>query len=158
MKKNKLFRPLFRMPLLALPFIAFACATDDEPITLNLQQDAKQAPVLIEKEEAEPYKVVEQMPVFQGGDEAMFRFLGESVRYPKAAKEAGIEGLVVCSFVVEKDGSVSTIKTVKSLSPEIDKEAMRVIKMTDEKWEPGLQNGQPVRVEYTLPLRFSMNQ
>lgn len=86
----------------------------------------------------------------------MFRFLGENVRYPKEAKEADIEGIVVYSFVVEKDGSVSNIKAVKSLSPEIDKEALRVINMTNKKWEPGLQGGEPVRVEFVLPMRFTI--
>ncbi len=151
MEKNKLFRSHFRMPLLALLFMTVACSTDDEPVALNHQTDETRAPI---QEEAEAFKFVEQMPAFQGGEEEMFRFLGENVRYPKVAKEAGIEGIVVYSFVVEKDGSVSDIKVVKSLSPEIDKGALRVIKMTDKKWEPGLQGGESVRVEYTLPMRF----
>lgn len=156
MKKNKLFHSLFQMPLLALLLMSVACSTDDEPVVLNQQTDETQAPIHPKQEEAETFKFVEQMPAFQGGEEEMFKFLGENVRYPKEAKEEGIEGIVVYSFVVEKDGSVSNIKAVKSLSPEIDKEALRVIKMTDKKWEPGLQGGEPVRVEYTLPMRFTI--
>jgi TonB family protein len=156
MKRNKLIHSLFQIPLLALLSIIVACSTDDEPVVLNQHTDETQAPIYPKQEEDEAYKFAEQMPAFQGGEEEMFRFLGKNVRYPKQAKEAGIEGIVVLSFVVEKDGSVSNIKTVKSLSPEIDKEALRVIKMTDNKWDPGLQDGEPVRVEYTLPMRFTM--
>lgn len=102
------------------------------------------------------YTFADQMPVFQGGEKELFSFLGENVRYPKEAREAGIEGIVVHSFVVEKDGSITNIEMVKSLSPEIDKEALRVIKLTDKKWEPGMQEGEPVRLKYTLPMRFTI--
>ena len=156
MEKNKLFRPRFRMPLLALLFLPLACSTDDEPNVQTQQTAELQATEFPAQEDAEVYKVVDQMPAFKGGEEEMFRFLGENIRYPEKDKEAGLEGMVVYSFVVEKDGSVSAIKALKSLSPETDKEALRVIKMTDKKWEPGLQDGEPVRVEFTLPIRFAM--
>ena len=156
MKKNKLFRSLLRMPLLALLIVPLACSNDDEPNVQTQQTDEFQAPIHAGQEDGEVYKFVEQMPAYQGGEAEMYRFLGENIRYPEKAKEAGVEGMVVYSFVVEKDGSVSDIKVVKSLSPETDQEALRVIKMTNKAWEPGLQGGEPVRVEYTLPIRFAL--
>lgn len=67
-----------------------------------------------------------------------------------------MEGIVVVKFVVEKDGSITTPELEKSLHPEIDKEALRVASMTDKRWEPGIEDGQPVRVQYILPMRFTI--
>ncbi len=86
----------------------------------------------------------------------MMKFLGTNIRYPEDAKEAGVEGLVVLSFVVDANGSLSNPKVVKSLSNSTDAEAIRVIKMMDGKWQPGMQNGKAVPVIYTLPIRFAM--
>ncbi|TPE44276.1 TonB family protein [Pontibacter mangrovi] len=114
------------------------------------------APTASAQQSDKPYTYVEQMPTFEGGDQEMMKFLGTNIRYPEDAKKAGVEGLVVLSFVVDADGSLSNPKIVKSLSTSTDAEAIRVIKLMDGKWQPGKQNGKAVPVIYTLPIRFAM--
>lgn len=107
-------------------------------------------------ERQKPYTYVEQMPQFNGGEGKMLEFLGRNIRYPKSAKEAGVEGLVVLSFVVETDGSLYDITVVKKLDDATDQEAMRVVREMDGHWTAGKQNGKTVPVRYTLPIRFAM--
>ena len=102
------------------------------------------------------FDVVEQMPEFPGGAHALFEFLGKNIRYPEAAEKAGIQGRVIVTFVVMKDGSVDRAKVVKSVSPELDAEALRCVKSMP-KWIPGKQNGEAVNVKYTIPLTFRLD-
>ena len=109
----------------------------------------------VEKAEKEAFDVVEQMPQFPGGPAALMQFLSSNVKYPKEAFEQGIQGRVIANFVVEKDGSITEAKIVKSVSPELDAEALRVIGSMPN-WMPGMQNGEPVRVKYTVPITFRL--
>lgn len=102
-----------------------------------------------------PFDFVEHMPSFPGGQSALMQYLARNIKYPPIAEENGIQGRVVCSFVVERDGSVSDIRILKSVDPSLDKEAQRVI-ASMPKWIPGKQNGQTVRVKYTLPVTFRL--
>ena len=102
------------------------------------------------------FDVVEEMPQYPGGPKALMEFLGSSVQYPEEAEKAGIEGRVIATFVVEKDGSISNAKVVKSVDPLLDAEALRVIGAMPN-WKPGKQNGQVVRVKYTIPLSFHLD-
>jgi periplasmic protein TonB len=111
--------------------------------------------VVAEVVEEKPYTYVEQMPAFPGGETEMMKYLGKNIRYPAAAQRAGVEGLVVLSFVVSKTGEISEIQVVKGLGAGCDEEAMRVVK-TMPKWTPGKQNGREVPVRYTLPVRFTI--
>ena len=109
-------------------------------------------------EETKVFDVVEQMPRFPGdnGDGAVLNsWLSKNLRYPPIAEENGIKGRVVCQFVVERDGSISDIRVVRSVDPSLDKEAVRVIKAMP-KWIPGKQNGSSVRVKFTLPVTFTL--
>lgn len=99
------------------------------------------------------YRVVDEMPRYPGGDEALLKFIAKSVKYPKDAQDAGVQGRVICSFVVEKDGTVSDTQILRGVSPSLDAEAVRVISSFD-KWTPGKQDGKPVRVLYTVPITF----
>jgi TonB family protein len=101
------------------------------------------------------FNVVEQMPKFPGGPAEMMKFLGENVRYPEAAHKAGIQGRVIVNFVVEADGTISNVKVVKKVSDDLDGEAVRLVGSMP-KWEPGMQNGEAVRVEYTMPVTFKL--
>ena len=92
---------------------------------------------------------------FKGGDQALMDYLHKSIRYPAIAEENGIQGRVVCTFVVERDGSITDIKVVRSVDPSLDKEAVRVLKAMP-KWIPGKQNGSAVRVKFTLPVTFKL--
>ena len=102
------------------------------------------------------FDVVEKMPEFPGGVGEMMKFLSMTVKYPEAAEKAGTQGRVIVSFIVEKDGSVSNAKVQKSVSEELDAEALRVINAMP-KWTPGMQKGKAVRVKYTIPITFRLS-
>lgn len=102
------------------------------------------------------FDVVEDMPQYPDGMQGMMKFLIENISYPKDAQEKKISGRVLVTFVVEKDGSISNVETVKSVFPSLDDEAVRVVKSMPN-WKPGKQNGKVVRVKYTLPISFSLD-
>ena len=102
------------------------------------------------------FDVVEEMPQYPGGPQELFKFLSENVQYPAEAEKAGIQGRVILTFVVEKDGSISKPTVVKSVDPLLDAEAVRVISAMPN-WKPGKQNGKVVRVKYTVPLSFNLD-
>lgn len=133
-------------------------------VNINTEDDknkevAISAPVvsgpIVEEEDQVVFQVVEKMPTFPGGDAALFKFLGDNVKYPVIAQENGVQGRVICQFVVNKDGSIVDVEVVRSVDPSLDKEAIRVIKSMP-KWSPGQQRGKPVRVKYTLPVNFKL--
>lgn len=115
--------------------------------------------IVEEKHEVEEEKVihtiVEQMPSFPGGDAALAKFLSSNLRYPPRAEEMGIKGRVTCQFVVETDGSITDARVVRGVDPDLDREALRVIKSMP-KWIPGKQNGKSVRVRFTCPINFTL--
>lgn len=99
--------------------------------------------------------VVETMPSYPGGEKALFKYLADNVKYPVAAQEKGIQGKVICQFVIDKDGKITDIEVVRSVSHVLDAEAIRVIKMMPN-WVPGQQRGKTVKVKYTLPVNFRL--
>ena len=101
------------------------------------------------------FDVVEQMPQFPGGPAALMQFLSQNVKYPVEAHKAGVQGRVIANFVVEKDGNITEARIVRSVHPSLDAEALRVIGSMPN-WEPGMQNGEPVRVKYTVPITFKL--
>ena len=101
------------------------------------------------------YDVVEEMPYFPGGPAKLFEYLSQNIHYPLVAEENGVQGRVIVTFVVERDGSITDVKVVKSVDPSLDKEAVRLIKSMP-KWKPGKQNGSAVRVKYTTPVTFRL--
>lgn len=101
------------------------------------------------------FDVVEEMPQFPGGPSKLFEFLAKNVNYPTEAEKANIQGRVIATFVVEKDGSISNVKVVKSVDPLLDAEAVRVINAMPN-WIPGKQNSKEVRVKYTVPISFHL--
>ena len=103
----------------------------------------------------EPFNVVEDMPAFPGGMEAMIQFLSSNITYPADAQKQKVDGRVLVNFVVEKDGSITEVKVLKPGFPSLDAEAIRVVKAIP-KWKPGYQNGRAVRVLFTLPINFSL--
>ena len=102
------------------------------------------------------YDLREQQPEFAGGMTKLGQFLGQNIKYPYEAQRANIEGRVFVSFVVCTDGTLCDYEIVKSLSPEVDKEALRVVKAMSGKWTPGYRRGEAVRVKYNLPINFSL--
>jgi len=107
------------------------------------------------KEESEmPFVVVETMPEFIGGKMGLEAFLAASINYPQRAQEKGIKGNVYVSFTVDKKGKVTDIKVLRGIGGGCDEEALRVIKLTSGKWKPGMQNGKPVKVTMSIPVKF----
>ena len=102
------------------------------------------------------FDVVEEMPQFPGGMQALMEFLSKNIRYPKEAFEANKQGRVIANFVIETDGSISEAKVVKSVDPSLDEEAIRVISAMPN-WTPGKQGGKAVRVKYTVPINFRLD-
>lgn len=103
----------------------------------------------------EIFVVVEEQPEFPGGNAAMMKFLSDNIRYPVIAQENGIQGRVICNFVVERDGSITDAQVVRGVDPSLDREAIRVIQQMP-KWKPGKQRGSAVRVRFTLPVVFRL--
>lgn len=137
---------------------------ETESIEVNSEDDEAEEVVIaapveapVEEEEEEVvFVVVESMPEFPGGQAALFKYLSENVKYPMIAQENGIQGRVICQFVVNKDGSIVDVEVVRSGGdPSLDKEAIRVIKSMP-KWKPGKQRGKAVRVKYTVPVNFKL--
>ncbi|MEJ8801561.1 TonB family protein [Pontibacter sp. H249] len=116
------------------------------------------APAALAQSKKEPFAYVEQMPKFQGGDKALLEFLGSNIKYPAEARNFGLEGLVVVSFVVETDGTITGVQPLKKLGKGTDEEAIRVVQLMSGKWTAGMQNDKPVRVKYTLPIRFALSE
>jgi len=112
--------------------------------------------MLVEEEDNVVFQMVETMPSFAGGDTALMNFLSGNIIYPKKKKKKGIQGRVIVQFEVDIDGSIKNIEVVRSISPELDAEAIRVIKKMP-KWIPGKQRGKPVKVKYTLPINFKLS-
>lgn len=149
---------------------------DESPLTILMRDDVQpmeemvvvgQTPkeevkyTKVEMEETEEpqekviFQVVEEMPEFPGGMGEAMKFLAKNIKYPVAAQQAKIEGRVIVQFVVERDGSISDIHTVRSVSPELDAEAIRVVSLMPE-WKPGKQRGKAVAVKYTMPIMFRL--
>ena len=142
---------LFAISALALLVIVFA------PARANAQ-DKKGKTTQTRKDtttDDKVYEVCEQMPIFEGGDVALLKYLTDSVKYPELAKKHGVQGRVIIGFIVEKDGSLTDVKVLRAVDRALDAEALRVVKGMP-KWIPGSQNGQHVRVKYNVPVPFRL--
>ena len=145
----KTLRALAVVPVIALALLAFANPTNktaDEPVAEAYQQA---------NEPQDVYESVEQMPEFPGGMEEMMKFLQMNIQYPANAAKNNVEGRVILQFVVEKDGQIGDVKVARSVDPELDAEALRVVKSMPN-FIPGRQDGKPVAVWYTLPINFKL--
>lgn len=107
------------------------------------------------EEEDKVFDIVEQQPMFPGGQTALMKYLSEHTKYPVVAQENGVQGRVTVQFVVEKDGSISDVHVLRGVDPSLDKEAVRVVKSMP-RWTPGKQNGINARVNYRVPVLFRL--
>ena len=128
---------------ISLLLILSSCEKDDDDI-----DDPEPVTEIVDE-------TVDQMASYPGGIPALMDFLNENIKYPEQAEREGIEGRVVAGFIVERDGSVSNIEILKSVHPLLDAEVVRVMSLMPN-WIPGRQNGQPVRVKYSLPITFRL--
>ncbi len=167
MKKQKTngwqsLRALTLLPVGALAVVAFA-----HPSVSKVEQAVEEvaAPVEIRQTATEvktdtigqvkTYDVVDEMPQFPGGISALGIWIGENIKYPQSCVDQGIEGRVIVTFVVDKSGEVRDAKVMRSIAPELDAEALRVV-MAMPRWIPGKQNGEAVHVKFTIPLSFKI--
>lgn len=133
-----------------------ASQTEDakEEVVAPVSPEAKEAPADSTAKE-EVFMVAEQMPEFPGGMKEMLKFLQDNVKYPESAMKKNVQGRVIVQFVVEKDGTPTEFKVLRSVDPDLDAEALRVMKAMP-KWKPGMQKGQVVRVKFTVPVSFKL--
>jgi protein TonB len=135
---------------------------DDISIDVEANQNTEVqeyvAPVREEEESAEEaqiFMVVESMPEYPGGEAALYKFLAENIKYPQMAKESGIQGRVFVTFVVERNGGVTDVRVLRGIGGGCDEEAIRVVQSMPS-WTPGKQRGKSVRVQYNLPVKFTL--
>lgn len=133
-----------------------ASQTEDakEEVVALVSPEAKEAPADSTAKE-EVFMVAEQMPEYPGGMKEMLKFLQENVKYPENAMKNNVQGRVIVQFVVEKDGTPTEFKVARSVDPDLDAEALRVLQ-TMPKWKPGMQRGEVVRVKFTVPVSFKL--
>jgi protein TonB len=125
----------------------------DENFTIEEKVEEK---VIEEEDKTPPFTVVEEMPSFPGGEESRLRFLQENIQYPQVAKESGIQGTVYVSFVVDSKGKINDVRILRGIGGGCDEEAVRVIRMMPS-WNPGKQAGKAVKVQFTMPIKFTLN-
>lgn len=153
---------LFVLPAFALLVAGnISCSQDisqtedaKEEVVAPVSPEAKEAPADSTAKE-EVFMVAEQMPEYPGGMKEMLKFLQENVKYPENAMKNNVQGRVIVQFVVEKDGTPTEFKVLRSVDPDLDAEALRVMKAMP-KWKPGMQKGQVVRVKFTVPVSFKL--
>ena len=122
---------------------------------VQVEEKEVKTQVIEQKVEAEVFLIVEEPPTFPGGEAALYKWLGENLKYPEEAKELGIQGRVFVAFVVEPDGSTSNAVVKRGIGGGCDEEAIRIVKAMP-KWGAGKQRGQPVRVQFNLPIKFTL--
>ena len=139
-----------------------ACKTDVELVisgdVVEVDTEGFIAPEVGEVENSDfvdVYTIVEQMPEFPGGSEKLMEFVISNTQYPQEAKEKGVQGRVLVTFVVDTDGSITDVKVMKGIGSGCDEEAVRVVKSMP-KWQPGRQRGEVVKVAFTLPFVFKL--
>lgn len=123
---------------------------EDEVIEfVEMEEEVVEAPQI--------FQIVEEMPVFPGGEAKLFEYLGKNMSYPAIARDAGIQGIVYVQFIVLEDGKIDpdNVEILRSVHPALDKEAIRVVKSMPA-WNPGRQRGKAVRVYFKLPIRFTL--
>lgn len=144
--------------------VTMSVSSDQEetiPIPVNMDEKASQELKMKsanEEEEiieAEIFTVVEESPHYPGGDEMRIKFLQENIKYPQAARESSLSGLVHITFIIETDGTITGVRVLRGIGGGCDEEAVRVIKLMP-KWTPGKQRGKPVRVQYSMPVLFKL--
>ena len=158
--KGVVIKALLTLPLFALLLFANCKSNDNNKNSANNTVETTEnvevttSPAVVDDSDVFT-GAVEVMPEYPGGVNAMYEFIQKNLKYPESAKEKGLEGRVYVQFVVEKDGSLNDITVLRGVCDEIDAEAVRVVKAMPN-WKPGINNGEPVRVQFTLPFKFQL--
>ena len=157
-----LFKVGFAMPALLLAMLIFAAGSSNILSAQDTQQkttvDQKALNTAVTAQEDPVYEIVKEMPSYPGGTNALVQYLVTNIKYPQEARTKGIQGKVFVQYIVEKDGSVKQVKVLEGFDSECDAEAVRVVKAMP-KWIPGKNDaGEPVRVQFVLPIKFSLDE
>lgn len=142
------------LPLFLILMTSLSCFAqgeiNDQPILQAISDTAYNPNDII-------FTVVEDSPEYIGGEEARIKFLTENIKYPEAARNTGIQGTVYITFVVEKSGRLNDVRVLRGIGGGCDEESSRIIKAMP-RWKAGMQRGKPVRVQYNMPIRFSLGE
>ena len=139
----------FKFVLLTLLMVALLLGNSINVVACNSEIDN-----ITQQEEI--YHLPDKMPKFKGGETGLAKFLKENVKYPNIARENGVQGRVLVEFIVEKNGSITNVKIIKGVEPNLNNEALRVVNMMP-RWKPGKHNGKKVRVRYSMPIHFRLS-
>lgn len=140
--------------LFTISYSGTLLGSPDVPAAIEVLQPET---IVVAAPQEEPvFTVVEQMPKYPGGEDALVKYLSENIKYPENARKKGIQGTVFVTFVVEKDGKVSNARVLRGVDTELDKEALRVVSEMP-KWFPGKEGGKPVKVQYNLPIAYKLD-
>lgn len=150
---------LMFIPVTALLILFSNCTNTGKEESTEEKAEVKYVPTEVEPDTVDianaVFDMVEEMPEFKGGNKALMDYLAANLQYPKGAETKGTQGRVIVQFIVNTDGSIDNAKVLRSVDPELDAEALRVINGMP-KWKPGTQKGEPVRVKYTVPVVFRL--
>lgn len=157
------FKMIGLIPVMLILVFVLSCETSpkekETAVAAVSEKDVPESAVAQKTEtveEDEVFMVVETMPEYPGGTEAMIKFLSENIRYPEEAKNKNVQGQVFVNFIIEKDGKVGQVKIARGIGSGCDEEALRVVRMMPN-WKPGEQRGEKVRVSFNLPIRFALS-
>ena len=175
-KQSKVGKYLLFLPMLALSILIINCTSKvEESITDGAEMDEREVvaygngwKIVKEGEKTDTempstpdgspvFDKVEVMPMFTGGMKAMMTYVGDNIKYPEQAQKDGKQGRVIVQFIVDKEGNVTNVTLARGVSPELDAEAIRVVKSMP-KWIPGENDGEPVNVKFTMPVNFALEK
>lgn len=159
-KKAALLKMVIVVPAALILTLIFSISVTDRVIAQTDSEAKKvekaQEPVTKSQKDEEIFTVVEEMPSFPGGKDAMFKFISTNIKYPESARKNGVHGRVFISYVVEKDGKINDVEIIRGFDKECDAEALRVVKMMPN-WNPGKEKGKAVRTKFNLPIAFMLD-
>jgi len=146
-------KTIYLLSIILIGFLPFQIINAQENPSIEIKTDSIPITNL---EDTTAVRFVETMPEFPGGMEELSKYLRREVRYPKNCRMRGISGVVLVEFIVERDGSISNVTTIVQAHPDLDAEAVRVIEKMP-KWKPGKNLGEPIRVLFQIPIRFTLS-
>ncbi len=159
-KNNRLsvLKMVFLLPVTIALTVFFTLSVSNTILAQDREAQVQRKTAGQEQKEEDPvFVVVEEMPTFKGGKDELYNYMASNIKYPEEAKKDGITGITYITFVVEKDGSVSNAKVLRGFNDACDQEALRVVEAMSD-WNPGKQKGQPVRVQFNLPIKFNLDK
>ncbi len=156
--RSSVLKMVFLLPVSIALTVFFTLSVSNTILAQDREAQVQRKAAGQEQKDEDPvFVVVEEMPTFKGGNDELYNYMASNIKYPEEAKKDGITGITYITFVVEKDGSVSNAKVLRGFNDACDQEALRVVEAMPD-WNPGKQKGQPVRVQFNLPIKFNLDK